>query len=256
MTIYIDLLIFENFIFNLFIFYITFKMLNFKLNMYRLIFSSFISSLVCLLIVFNLNSTFYLFFVILLSFLVNTFLCIPKYTIRCFFQVSIIVLIFSFLLFGIISFFNDNFHNLNYIQILIIFLLIFVISSISKKYIKNNTFFNNYIFDITLKYEGKIYNFKGFLDTGNELCETVTKLPVIIVERRCIPGIFFNEKYFYKIPYKVITGTTSYFEGIRVTNVHFKSGTYDFYKDVILCTTQTCLDSEKRFDAILSRCII
>ena len=71
-----------------------------------------------------------------------------------------------------------------------------------------------------------------------------------------IPGVFYHEKYFYKIPYKVITGDTSYFEGIKIKNVYFKNNNRDFYADVILCTTNTLLDSNKRFEAILSRCII
>lgn len=256
MTIYFDLLVFENFIFNLFVFYISFKMLHFKIDLRKLILSSLISSLLCTIIFFNLHSVVYLFFVILLSFLANVYFCIPKFTIQCFLQIVITLITVSFLLFGVISFCNNNFENVNYLFVLVIFLLVFVISDIAKKYIKKNTFFDNYIFNITLKHDKRVYKFKGFLDTGNELREPVTGLPVIIVETRCMPGIFYNEKHFYKIPYKVITGSTSYFEGVRVRNVHFKNSSNEFYTDVILCTTQTCLDSEKRFEAILSRCII
>lgn len=256
MTIYFDLLVFENFIFNLFVFYISFKMLNFKLNIYKLVFSSMISSLLCTLIFLNLNSTLYLIFVILLSFFANVYLCIPKFTVRYFFQIFITLIVISFLLFGVISFFNYNFENVNYLYILLIFVIIFVISDISKKYIKKNTFFDNYIFSVILKHENKIYKFKGFLDTGNELREPITGLPVVIVETRCMPGIFYHGKYFYKIPYKVITGNTSYFEGVKVKNVCFKNDSHEFYTDVILCTTQVCLDSENRFEAILSRCIV
>lgn len=256
MTIYFDLLIFENFIFNLFIFYITFKMLKFKINMFALVFSSIISSLLCTLIFLNLNSKLYLFFVILLSFFANLYMCIPKFTFKYFLQIIFTLSFVSFFLFGVIAFLNYNFKNVNYFSILIIFIIIFVISDISKKYIKKNTFFDNYIFNITLKYQGKIYKFKGFLDTGNELKEPITGLPVVIVETRCMPGIFYHEKYFFKIPYKVITGDTSYFKGIKVKNVRFKNDSHEFYTDVILCTTEMSLDSEKRFEAILSRCII
>ena len=103
MTIYFDLLVFENFIFNLFVFYISFKMLNFKLNIYKLVFSSMISSLLCTLIFLNLNSTLYLIFVILLSFFANVYLCIPKFTVRYFFQIFITLIVISFLLFSIIN---------------------------------------------------------------------------------------------------------------------------------------------------------
>ncbi len=256
MTVYVDLLIFENFIFNLFIFYISFKMLNYKLNIRKLIFSSIISSLVCALIFINFDSTLYLFFISGLSFLINIYLHIPKFTFRYIFQVIVISIFVSFMLFGIITFFRLNFKNVNYLLVILIFLLVFVIFDITKKYIKKNALFNNYIFNVTLEYRNKTYKFKGFLDTGNELREPITGLPVIIVETRCMPGIFYNEKYFYKIPYKVITGDTSYFEGAKVKNVCFKSDSHEFYTDVILCTTQMTLDSENRFEAILSRCII
>ncbi len=256
MTVYLDLLLFENFIFNLFIFYVSFKMLNFKLSIRKLIFSSIISSLVCVLIFIKFDSILYLFFITVVSFFTNLYFHIPKFTFRYVFQVLITVMFISFMLFGIISFLNVNLNKVNYLFVLIIFLIVFVIFDITKKYIKKNAFFNNYIFNVTLEYRNKIYKFKGFLDTGNELREPITGLPVIIVETRCMPGIFYNEKYFYKIPYKVITGDTSYFEGTKVKNVCFKSDSHEFFTDVILCTTQVTLDSENRFEAILSRCII
>lgn len=256
MTIYFDLLVFENFIFNFFIFYIAFRTLKFRVNLYRLLLSSLISSLLCTLVFINLESMVYLLAVILISFLVNILLCIPKLTLQYFFQLIFVIIFISFFMFGFVSFFMYNFKKISYVSIFIIFAIVFVIFDISKKYIKKNMFFNNYIFDISMKYQGRIYKFKGFLDTGNELKEPITGLPVIIVETSCIPGIFYHEKYFFKIPYKVITGDTSYFEGVMVKNIHFKNDSKEFYTDVILCTTEMLLDPEKRFKAILSRCII
>lgn len=256
MTIYLDLLLFENFIFNFFIFYVAFKMLNYKLNFRRLSISCIISSFICTLIFLKLDSIFYLYVVIGISFLANLFLCIPKINFHYFIQSFLLLILISFLLFGSISFLKSRNINVNYFHVMLVFVIIFVISDISKKYIKKNTFFTNYIFNVSFKYDGVKYSFKGFLDTGNELREPVTGLPVVIVETRCMPGIFYNEKYYYKIPYKVITGSTSYFQGVKVRNVCFKNDSHEFYTDIILCTTKICLDSEKRFDAILSRCII
>lgn len=255
MVIYYDLFVFENFIFNLFILYTSFKMLNLKLNLLRLLMASAISSFISSLILINLNSVIYLLCITLLSILVGLILCVPR-RLHYFLQIIVSMLFTSFVLFGIIKFLNIWFINLNYGIILLIFIVVFVIYSVVKKYITRSAFFNNYIFEIELNYQNKIYKFNGFLDTGNELYEPVSGLPVIIVEKRCIPGIFYHEKYFYKIPYKVITGDTSYFEGVKIKNVYFKNNNRDFYTDVILCTTNTSLDSNKRFEAILSRCII
>lgn len=256
MIIYYDLFIFENFIFNLFILYISFKMLNFKTNLTRIIIASLVSSLLSSLVLFNLNSFLYLIFILIATLSVSLSICLPKINVYYFKQIITSLVFTSFLLFGVIKFLEVWVENISYGLVLLIFIIVFVIYSMVKKYITRNTFFNNYIFEIVLNYQNKTYNFKGFLDTGNELHEPISGLPVIIVERRCIPGIFYNEKYFYKIPYKVITGDTSYFEGIKVKNVHFKNNNRDFYSDVILCTTYTSLDSKKRFEAILSRCII
>ena len=82
MTVYLDLLLFENFIFNLFIFYVSFKMLNFKLSIRKLIFSSIISSLVCVLIFIKFDSILYLFFITVVSFFTNLYFHIPKFTFR------------------------------------------------------------------------------------------------------------------------------------------------------------------------------
>ncbi|BAK81248.1 sigma-E processing peptidase SpoIIGA [Candidatus Arthromitus sp. SFB-rat-Yit] len=256
MIIYYDLFIFENFIFNLFILYTSFKILNLKLNFYRLLFASIVSSFISSLILINLNSVIYLLFIILTSTFAGLILCVPEIRVNYFIQIIVSMFFTSFILFGIIKFLSTWFVNINYKIIFVIFIVVFVIYGIVKKYITRNTFFNNYIFEIELNYQNKIYKFNGFLDTGNELYEPVSGLPVIIVEKRCIPGIFYHEKYFYKIPYKVITGDVSYFEGIKVKNVHFKNNNKDFYADIILCTTYTSLDPNKRFEAILSRCII
>ena len=245
-----------HFIFNLFVLYTSFKMLNLKLNLLRLLIASAISSFIASLILINLNSVLYLLFITLLSILSGLILCMPSIRLYYFVQIIVSMLFTSFVLFGIIKFLNVWLITINYRIILIIFIVVFVIYSVVKKYITRSAFFNNYIFEIELNYQNKIYKFRGFLDTGNELYEPVSGLPVIIVEKRCIPGVFYHEKYFYKIPYKVITGDTSYFEGIKIKNVYFKNNNRDFYADVILCTTNTLLDSNKRFEAILSRCII
>ncbi len=50
MVIYYDLFVFENFIFNLFVLYTSFKMLNLKLNLLRLLIASAISSFIASLI--------------------------------------------------------------------------------------------------------------------------------------------------------------------------------------------------------------
>ena len=55
MVIYYDLFVFENFIFNLFVLYTSFKMLNLKLNLLRLLIASAISSFIDILILLNLN---------------------------------------------------------------------------------------------------------------------------------------------------------------------------------------------------------
>ncbi len=256
MTIYYDLFIFENFIFNLFILYTTFKILNLKVNLYKLCGASVASSFISSLVLIKLDSLLYFFIVVGASLCVNLIICVPKVKLSYFIQIIVSLIFVSFLLFGFINFLKVWFEDINYTLVLIIFIMVFVIYGMAKKYITRSTFFNNYIFEIDLNYQNKIYRFKGFLDTGNELYEPISGLPVIIVEKRCIPGIFYNEKYFYKIPYKVITGETSYFEGVRVNNVHLKNKDRDFYIDVILCTTHTSLDSQNRFEAILSRCII
>ena len=234
--------------YDLFVFYTSFKMLNLKLNLLRLLIASAISSFIASLILINLNSVLYLLFITLLSILSGLILCMPSIRLYYFVQIIVSMLFTSFVYVWLIT--------INYRIILIIFIVVFVIYSVVKKYITRSAFFNNYIFEIELNYQNKIYKFRGFLDTGNELYEPVSGLPVIIVEKRCIPGVFYHEKYFYKIPYKVITGDTSYFEGIKIKNVYFKNNNRDFYADVILCTTNTLLDSNKRFEAILSRCII
>jgi len=132
-------------------------------------------------------------------------------------------------------------------------MIIYLIYSRFIEYIKDKLFTNNFSFNIEFEVQNKQYNFKSFLDTGNELRETVTNLPCILIEEDLINDINFEGKNVYYILYSSI-GYGGTLKGIRVNNIKVKKKNCLYEQiDAIICPCKEKLSSEHEFNALLSR---
>jgi stage II sporulation protein GA (sporulation sigma-E factor processing peptidase) len=115
---------------------------------------------------------------------------------------------------------------------------------------------NNYIFQLEFEIQDKKYNFKSFLDTGNELREPITNLPCILIEKNLIEDINFDCNNTYHILYDSI-GYGGELKGVRINNVKLNSNKFlDKKIDAIICPCTEKLSKENEFNALLSRGVV
>jgi stage II sporulation protein GA (sporulation sigma-E factor processing peptidase) len=97
---------------------------------------------------------------------------------------------------------------------------------------------------------------KAFLDTGNELREPATNLPVIIVEKDVMVGIDLDKYDKFYIPYQGVNGYAGKMEGFKPDYVQVYYGDKIQYEEVIVAFCENKLSNFNDYDALLSRGII
>lgn len=204
-TIYIDILILLNFIINSFLITITSKLLAVIINKKRLFLSAFIGSLFSIIILFptlslimlNISKIFISILICLIAFSFKNKKVFLK-SILTFYIVSFIFGGFMLSLFTIFDLKNMIFHNgILYFKFSFIILIVttFII------YLLLNFFIDVYgknlmrqeSYKVILQVFGKTFEFNGFLDTGNKLCDINSGKPVVIISYDKIKSYMDNE---------------------------------------------------------------
>lgn len=267
MKIYIDILILENFIVNLFLLVLTMKLIHHRSKTNIIIFSSFIGSIYTLVLVIPKLKCFSSFpFEIFMS-IIMVRLTYGKINFMNLIKTTTIFLLASFTLSGICFMFSikENIYvlgskftitkySLKYV--ILSFMILFIIIDRISYYLKEQSFINNYMFSVECYIENKMYIFKGFLDTGNELREPITNLPCILVEENLLSDINFYGNNIYYIPYSTVK-SKGRIAGIRVNNINIKNEGLNFRKiDAIICPCNEQFSKNNEFNALLSRTII
>lgn len=265
MIVYIDILIIENFIVNLFLLITTTKLLKYKYNK-KIYIAAFFGSIYTLVIFFENNIFTSLFFkvlaVILMFGLINKKVISVK-NIKMtltFFLLSFTLSGLSFTLaimdnpFSIIEQFSINSFKVK--DLILSLMTIYIIAIRILDLIKDRANICNFIFDIELKDEKITLYIKGLLDTGNALREPVTNLPCIIIEKEIMESLDFvnNERYF--INFNTISENGS-LQGIKTNNIRIKQENSEWRNiEAIICSCKNKLSKENEFNALLSRGVI
>jgi len=267
MEIYIDVLILENFIVNLFLLLITMKLIHHKCKTSVLIIASFLGSMYTLILFIpKLNIFSNIPFQVIVA-VIMVKLTYGKTSIINLFRATSIFFITTFTLSGICFLFSlkenmyilgETFSMKNYpIKFLILsFMVLFIICNRINYYLKERSFVNNYMFCVECYIENKNYIFNGFLDTGNELREPITNLPCILIEKDLLCDVNFSGNNIYYIPYSTVKYDGKLL-GIRVNNINIKNNGLDFRKiDAIVCPCDEKFSKRNEFNALLSRGIV
>lgn len=266
MEIYVDVLVIENCIVNFFLLTLTMKCIKHKCKIRSLISSSFIGGLYTLVIIipkFNMLASFPC--EIIVAFIMLK-LAYGKSNIFNMLKLLAIFFLMTFTLSGacfLLSIKQNSYvlgngfkiekYSIKFIILGII--LIYIICDRFLEYMKDRIFTNSFVFEIEFEVRDKTYNFKSFLDTGNELREPVTNLPCILIEENLINDIAFGDDS-YHIPYSSI-GSNGSLKGIRVNNLKIKNKNLSYEEiDVIICPCKEKLSKECEFNALLSRGIV
>lgn len=265
MVVYIDVILFENFVVNLFLLLLTFKLLRFsyKKSIYL---SAVIGSIYTLalfleyplgtsLIAKILVAILMVFIAIGEKSIMNTIKCVG-----CFFMLSFTLcgLCFGFSLmqneYSIMKGFEMSNYSIKYILISLMVLYIVIVRAY--EYLRERVVVKSLIYDIEISVNKNILYIKGFLDTGNELREPVTNLPCIIIEEGYLNEVQISENEYFNIAYSTI-GEDGKMKGFKGEKVRIKNQDEDWRTiDAIICSCKNKLSKENDFNALLSRGVI
>lgn len=267
MEIYIDVIIAENFIINLFLLLVTSKLLKYQYKSINIYLSALIGAIYTLVLFLDIEVLSSLIFKILVAMIMVTIVISKKKLINVIKGTSVFF-INSFMLCGLCfglamtqntyilgTEFSINKYSIKWI---IISLMIFYIVLVRiNDYIKDRATISSFIYDIYINIGGKILILKGFLDTGNELREVVSNLPCIIIEEKYLKEIDVNENDKYIINYNTIT-ECGQLEGIRGDRIMIRNSIQNEWKkiDAIICKSPMVLSKDNDYQVLLSRGVI
>lgn len=188
---YIEYVIFQELVVDFILLYLTGTLLG-KRIIYKRIFIASIIGVLYTLAVFYTEREFlnYFFVKFFISILLITIALSPSGFIG-YFKTIICFYILSILIVGII--FVSYFIFKSRLTIILLFLAIFIVYILFKVLfcdIKYNEENKEYYRDITIYLNGNIVNIKGFIDTGNEMVDTLSQRPVVIANMNCLESLF------------------------------------------------------------------
>ncbi|SKA76041.1 stage II sporulation protein GA (sporulation sigma-E factor processing peptidase) [Clostridium sp. USBA 49] len=266
MIVHIDVLLLENIIINYFLLYITSQTLRVKIWFKEMIVPSLIGGLYVLTIIFpKLRILTILPFKILMVFIMILLLFRNKSFVFNLKAGSIYVL-YSMLLAGLCFFIEINGNsvlqinnitiNFSYKKLILCIITIYLFIDRIVIYIRDRKEINSLIYKVDIINKGKEKSIRAFLDTGNELREPATKLPVMIIEKKYIDDFKINDKNKFYIPYKVVNGQIGNLIGFKPEYIVIHNGEEIKKREVIVAVCENRLSDYDDYQALLSRGII
>jgi stage II sporulation protein GA (sporulation sigma-E factor processing peptidase) len=264
--VYIDVLISVNFIVNLFILHITVQTLRKRVKLMWMCLSSFLGSLYVLTVVYpKFKYLSYIPFKILIV-IIMILIVFREKDVLFNIKASLIFLLYSFLLAGMCLYigmtnsndmsFNVIIINFPYEKLLLSLMIIYIVIYRLVIFIGDRKKISALIYTIDIINKSYKKTVKAFLDTGNELREPVTNLPVLIVEREILREITLEKNNTYYIPYTVVNGTTGRLIGFKpeYINIHVNKSVET--RDVIIAFCEYKLSKDNDYNGLMSRGIL
>jgi stage II sporulation protein GA (sporulation sigma-E factor processing peptidase) len=266
LVIYLDTLIVENFIVNYFLLYLTSHTVRIRVRIWRLASAALIGAVYVItkvypsLFIFS-NLIFKVGIALLMICLIfgkKNFLLNVKSL--------IIYMLYSMLLAGFcffIEFNQQNFsgeysslYNFSYKKLMLAVILIYLVLDRLIIYIKDRKDLSSLIFTVEIVNNNVEKKIHAFLDTGNELREPATNLPVMIIEKSYFNDININKNDTFFIPYKVVNGSVDKLVGFKPDYIKIHYGEEVKRREVIVAFCDNKLSDLNDYQALLSRGII
>lgn len=283
MEYYIEFIIFQEFVVDFILLYITGSLFYKKINLKRIIAASLVG-VIYSLAVYLMDREFLSNYIVkfLVSVLMLTIAHSPKgflgYVrfILCFYILSILIV-------GIIII-SYNFF-ISRLTIILLFVAIFIAYSIFKLVfyeIRKNKSEKDYFRDIVIYLDGNSVELVGFIDTGNEMFDALSKRPVVIADIEYIKKLFKTEVFyeikkayenstdylidlmfrklhnynFRLLKYKTINSTDEYMIGVIPSKTIVKYKGNERCVDCIIGIYPKALSDENKFQALLYKKIL
>jgi stage II sporulation protein GA (sporulation sigma-E factor processing peptidase) len=267
MDVYVDVLLLQNFIVNFFLLYVVMQRVRVKVMFNRMIIAAFLGALyVITLLVPKLNFLTFLPVKLAVAFsMVFIILGYKRFWLAV--KTSVLYILYSMLLCGFIvaihlneaesrgyTFFNTKF---TYKSTLIAIMLLYIILHRTISYVKDRNTISNFTYKIEIGMKDFKADIKAFLDTGNELREPVTNLPVIIVEKEIYERFAAKTEDKLYISYRVINGDYGRMEGFKPTYVKLYINEQEYqYVNAVIGVCEGKLSPINDYNALLSRGIL
>lgn len=278
MEYYIEFIIFQEFVVDFILLYITGSLLYKKIIVKRLIVASIIGVLYTIA-VYCVDREFLNYF--LVKFLVSILMLTISYAPRGILEYVKVILCFyiiSILIMGIIilSYFIFN-SRLTIILLFCAMFSVYMLFKILFYEIRNNKEDKDYFRDVTIYLNGNSVDIVGFIDTGNELIDAVSNKPVVIVDINYVNELFsdntFNEikrayengndylidlmlkkldNYKFRLlKYGTISSGDEYMIGIVPSKTIIKYKQKQLYIDCVIGIYPKALSNDNKFQALL-----
>ncbi|MCM0648752.1 sigma-E processing peptidase SpoIIGA [Clostridium swellfunianum] len=266
MVIYLDTLLLENFIVNYFLLYITSQTIRIKVKTWKLALAAIIGAAYVLtkiypsLIIF----TSLLFKVLIAG--VMVLIVFNQLNVLFNLKALLIYMLYSMLLAGLCFFivFNQTnymgdfsvFYDFEYKKLMLAIIIFYLTINRLVIFIKDRKELSTLIYTVDIVSNNIEKKVLAFLDTGNELREPATNLPVMIIEKSYFQDIDINEKNAFYIPYRVVDGSVGKLIGFKPEYIKIHYGNEIKQKEVIVALCENNLSSLNEYQALLSRGII
>ncbi|NMM65607.1 sigma-E processing peptidase SpoIIGA [Clostridium sp. P21] len=264
MVVYLDVLIMENLIVNLFLLYVTAQTLRIKPKLLNMILSSSIGSIYVITLLYPKLKVFsYLpFKVVVAGIMILIVFRRLKFMVFC--KALSIFVLYSMVLAGACIFieysgFNNNYFaiiNFSYKKLMISIMIIYMLIHRIIIYIKDRKELKCFTYNIDIVLKNSKKTVEAFLDTGNELREPATNLPVIIVEKSIFKDVDLNVYDKFYIPYRVVSGKSGNLEGFKPECIKIYGSKEELVRQVIVAFCEEKLSDFNEYHALLSRGVI
>ncbi|MFD3156474.1 sigma-E processing peptidase SpoIIGA [Haloimpatiens sp. FM7330] len=264
MIIYVDVVFIENFIINLFILYVTGQTIKIKVYVKKLVLASLVGSMYIVILLYSKSKILsYLCFKLFMAFIM-IFIAFRQKDVVFNIKTTIIFIFYSMVLAGmclfvqlqgksVLNVINISIVNFTYKKLILSFMIIYIFIHRVIIHVKERVMLKKLIYDIEIVTDKCTPRLKAFLDTGNELREPVTNLPVVIVEKKEVPYEIEKDRRLY-IPYKTINGACDKLEAFKpkFIKIYYKDGEKET-KEVIIAFCKQKLSKYNDYQALLSR---
>jgi stage II sporulation protein GA (sporulation sigma-E factor processing peptidase) len=267
LVVYIDVLMFENFIVNAFLLSITAQTLRVRSGIKLLLISAAAGAIYVITMLYPELTIFTrLPFQILVAAIMVGILFKSK-KLFFIFKGTALFILYSMLLSGFCVFiqykhsvtnlFSYELMDFDYRWLLLAIMILYTIIYRFVVFIQDRQELGMYTYEVEIVTKKISLKVKAFLDTGNELREPVTNLPVMIVEKNILGALDLKESEKLYIPYKVVNGFSGRMEGFRpeFVKIYYEEKKFEL-RNVVIAVCEDKLSELDEYEALLSRGIV
>lgn len=266
MVVFLDILLLENLLIDLFLLRITVQTIRKKVSTRRLIVASVVGSFYVIAVVIPWLKYFTSIPFKIIIVIVMIAIVIGHKDFSALIKGTVIFIIYAMVLAGMAFYIaiQDNpsldstafIYNFSYKNIILALMVLYLVVNRIVIYAKERKQLTRYIYNIEIYLNGIKTIVKTLLDTGNELREPVTNLPVIIVERDVFKNLILKDYSTYSISYSVVSGYAGNLIGIKPDSIKIDIDGKLKEKKVILAFCDERLSKHNDYNGLLPRGII